>query len=51
VTWWYANASVTWRRQSRAEIERLVTETDLDDQMKSFNVWGDWEAGRRGRKP
>jgi Zn-dependent M28 family amino/carboxypeptidase len=51
VTWWYANAPVTWRRQSRAEIERLVTETDLDDQMKSFNVWGDWEAGRRGRKP
>jgi hypothetical protein len=50
VTWWYANAPVTWRRQSRAEIERLVTETDLDDQMKSFNVWGDWEAGRRGRQ-
>jgi hypothetical protein len=49
VTWWYANAPVTWKRQSRAEIERLVTETDLDDQMKSFNVWGDWEAGRRGR--
>jgi len=50
VTWWYANAPVTWRRQSRAEIERLVTETDLDDQMKSFNVWGDWEGGRRGRQ-
>ena len=51
VTWWYANAPVTWKRQTRAEIERLVTETDLDDQMKSFNVWGDWEAGRRGRRP
>lgn len=49
VTWWYASAPVTWRRQTRAEIERLVTDTDLDDQMKSFNVWGDWEGGRRGR--
>ena len=22
--------------------------TDLADQMKSFNVWEAWEAGRRG---
>jgi hypothetical protein len=51
VTWWYANAPVTWTRRTRADIERLMAETDLDDQMKAFNVWADWEAGRRGRQP
>ena len=36
-------------RQSRAEIEQLVRETHLDDQMKTFSLWADWEAGTRGR--
>jgi len=51
VTWWYASAPVTWQRQTRAQVEHLVQETDLDDQMKAFNIWPDWEAGRRGRQP
>ncbi len=50
VTWWYANAPVSWQRQTRAQVEHLVQETDLDDQMKAFNIWPDWEAGRRGRQ-
>jgi len=49
VTWWYANAEVTWRRQTRAELDRLVETTDLDDQMRMFSILADWEAGRRGR--
>ncbi len=49
VTWWYANAEVTWSRQTRAELDRLVEATDLDDQMRMFNMLTDWEAGRRGR--
>ncbi|HEY1337143.1 MAG TPA: M20/M25/M40 family metallo-hydrolase [Bryobacteraceae bacterium] len=37
------------RRLSRAEVQKLLTETKLDQQMKAFGQWNDWEAGRRGR--
>lgn len=36
-------------RQSRAEVEELLKRTKLDEQMKGFEAWGDWESGRRGR--
>ena len=36
-------------RQSRAEIDALVKKTGLVDQMKTFNLWSDYVAGRRGR--
>src|SRR5206468_13060633 len=36
------------RRQTRAEVERLITDTKLDAQMKAFGQWDDWVAGRRG---
>jgi hypothetical protein len=29
----------------------LVRHTDLSDQMKTFGVWDDWVAGKRGRRP
>jgi hypothetical protein len=51
VTWGFANMDVTWRRQSREEVERLVAATDLEAQMRSLGVWEDWAAGRRGRQP
>jgi hypothetical protein len=35
-------------RQSRAEVEKLVQATKLDEQMKAFGQWEDWKAGRRG---
>ena len=35
-------------RQSRAEVERLLKETHLDEQMKAFGQWNDWAAGKRG---
>jgi hypothetical protein len=50
VIWAFANTDVTWRRQTREEIERLVRSTDLADQMRMFGILGDWEAGRRGRR-
>lgn len=37
------------KRQSRAEIERLMMETKLDEQMKLFGLWPEWESGARGR--
>ena len=38
-------------RQSRAEIEELLRRTHLDEQMKTFGYWEDWETGRLGREP
>ncbi len=51
VTWGFANMDVTWQRQTREEVERLVASTDLEAQMRSLGVWQDWAAGRRGRQP
>ncbi len=38
------------RRQSRAEIERLLKETGLGEKMKAEGFWPAWESGERGRK-
>lgn len=35
-------------RQTRAEVEKLVIDTKLDQQMKAFGQWDDFKAGRRG---
>ena len=35
-------------RQSRAEVEKLLRDMRLDEQMKSFDQWDDWAAGKRG---
>ncbi len=37
-------------RQSRAEVEQLLRDSGLEQQMKTFNIWPDWEARRRGRQ-
>lgn len=46
----FAEMPVTWKRQSRAEIEALVDHTDLKAQMASFGMLDDWLNGVRGRK-
>ena len=35
-------------RQTRAEVEKLITDTKLDEQMKAFGQWDDFKAGKRG---
>jgi carboxypeptidase Q len=50
VTWAFADSDVKLPRQSHAEIDRLVKDTDLSDQMKSMGMWDDWASGVRGRK-
>lgn len=35
-------------RQTRAEIEKVLRDTRLDEQMKAFGQWEDWASGRRG---
>src|SRR6266436_1864033 len=32
------------------QIEQTLRETHLDEQLKTFGMWGDWESGKRGRK-
>ena len=50
LTWGLAQGEVTWRRQSRAEVEKLVESTSLKEQMASFGLLEAWQNGTRGRK-
>jgi carboxypeptidase Q len=36
------------KRQTRADVEKLVIDTKLDEQMKAFRQWDDFKAGKRG---
>jgi len=38
-------------RISRKEIERISHESGLEDEMRSADIWRDWESGERGRTP
>jgi len=39
------------RRLSRAEIERQLVDSGLEEKMKQQGVWEGWENGTHGRKP
>ncbi len=51
VTWGFATLDLTLPRHTAAQVDSLVRNTDLADQMRSFNVYQAWEAGERGRRP
>lgn len=36
-------------RLRRAQVEETMRETHLDEQLKIFGIWQQWEAGKRGR--
>jgi len=38
------------KRQSRAEVAKLLEKSGLAGQMKTYNLWADWESGKRGRQ-
>jgi hypothetical protein len=38
------------KRQSRAEVSRVLEKSGIADQMKTYGLWADWESGKRGRK-
>jgi carboxypeptidase Q len=38
-------------RLNRAQIEQSLRETHLDEQLKTFGIWKQWESGKRGRMP
>ncbi|MCA9742549.1 MAG: M20/M25/M40 family metallo-hydrolase [Deferribacteres bacterium] len=50
LTYGFANMEVTWKRQSRADIQNLIDSTDLGVQMGYFNLMPGWLDGSRGRK-
>jgi hypothetical protein len=45
----FAEMPVTWRRQTQAEIDRLLATTDLRQQMESMGIWEAWRSGARAR--
>ncbi len=46
--WAFAESPQRLNRQTRAEVEKLVVETKLDQQMKAFGQWDDFQSGKRG---
>ncbi|MBS1856254.1 MAG: M20/M25/M40 family metallo-hydrolase [Acidobacteria bacterium] len=49
LTWWLAeDAEKFGRRLTPAEVDKLITDTKLDVQMKAFGQWEDYRAGKRG---
>jgi carboxypeptidase Q len=50
ITFAIANASNRLGpRLNRAQIEQTLRETHLDEQLKTFGIWQQWESGKRGR--
>jgi hypothetical protein len=50
-TWGFATLDLSLARHSARQVDSLVRNTDLAEQMRSFNVYDAWEAGRRGLRP
>lgn len=46
--WALADSPERLKRQTRAEVEKLVKDTKLDEQMKAFGQWDDFTKGKRG---
>ena len=47
-TWGFATLDLALPRHTAAQVDSMVRNTDLVGQMKSFNVYDDWVAGKRG---
>ena len=41
---------ITWKQQSRAEIQAMFERHKLEFTMRMFNVWEAWVSGSRGRE-
>jgi hypothetical protein len=47
-TWGFATLDLSLPRQTAAQVDSMVRNSDLPDQMKSFSVYDAWVAGKRG---
>jgi carboxypeptidase Q len=51
-TWELANSEQRpGSRQTRSEVAAVVKATALDQKMRAFSLWDDFESGKRGREP
>jgi Zn-dependent M28 family amino/carboxypeptidase len=50
-TWGFATLDLSLPRHTAQQVDSLVRTTDLADQMRSFNVYDAWVAGKRGLRP
>jgi carboxypeptidase Q len=51
-SWELANSEQrTGSRQTRSEVTNLIKATALDQKMRTFSLWDDFESGKRGREP
>ena len=48
LVWALAENPDRLKRQTRAEVEKLLIDTKLDQQMKAFGQWDDFISGKRG---
>jgi len=48
VIWQFANADGRAPQQTRADVEKLLAASHVDEQMKAFDQWDAWAAGKRG---
>ena len=48
LVWGLANSDTRAPRQTKAEVDKLLKDTKLDEQMKGLGQWDDWVSGRRG---
>ncbi len=48
LVWGLANSEGRAPRQTKAEVDKLLKDTKLDEQMKAMGQWDDWVSGRRG---
>ncbi|HJS58849.1 MAG TPA: M28 family peptidase [Vicinamibacteria bacterium] len=51
VTWGFADMDKALPRLSGKEVEAIVEKTDLKALMQAFDLYDDYMAGRRGRRP
>jgi hypothetical protein len=47
-TWGFATLDLSLPRQTAAQVDSMVRNTDLAAQMKSFNLYDAWVGGKRG---
>jgi hypothetical protein len=48
LVWVFAENPERLKRQTRAEVEKLIIDKKLDQQMKAFEQWAAFESGQRG---
>jgi carboxypeptidase Q len=48
LVWGLADDPSRPKRQTRAEVEKLIQDTKLDEQLKAFGQWDEFVSGKRG---